>query len=234
MGIDGCRAGWFVVTLDESKNFEISIVEKITEVFIVKKNIPQILIDIPIGLPVTSKRACDKIARSYLTRMRSSSVFPVPGRKALYAADYQMACDINQQILGVKISKQTWNIRKKIIEVDQALVQSPSLKEHVRECHPEVAFWAMAGHQPMKYSKRSREGVAERLSWLKSVYPQSDEIYETALRTYHRKFLSRDDIIDAIALAVTAAYALRLVSIPENPQKDEQNMPMEIVYGEFG
>jgi len=232
-GIDGCRAGWFAVLLRSNGNWDIKLTPTVKELLNHIITPCNVLIDIPIGLPRHSKRECDRLARSYLTRKRSSSVFSVPGRAALYAEDYRRACEINQQILGVKLSKQTWNIRNKIIEVDKLLRSSSHLKNVIRECHPEIAFWALAGKKPMNHVKRSTAGIAERLAHLKAFFPASDEVYQDALNRFARKDLAHDDIIDAIGLAVTAAYAKEIISIPVIPELDEYELPMEIVYGDF-
>ncbi len=232
-GIDGCRAGWFAVLLRNDGIWDVILVSTVTELLDHIIAPRSILIDIPIGLPSHSKRKCDRLARSYLTRKRSSSVFSVPSREALYAEDYRSACEINEQILGVKLSKQTWNIRNKIIEIDKLLRSSTHLKNIIRECHPEIAFWALAGKEPMNHVKRSTAGIAERLAHLKSYFPASDEVYQEALNRFARKDLAHDDIIDAIGLAVTATYAKEIVSIPAKAELDAYEIPMEIVYGEF-
>jgi len=46
-----------------------------------------------------------------------------------------------------------------------------------------------------------------------------------------RKDLAKDDILDALVLALTAAYpSEKLVTFPPNPPYDEKQLRMEIVY----
>jgi predicted RNase H-like nuclease len=46
-----------------------------------------------------------------------------------------------------------------------------------------------------------------------------------------RKELAKDDILDAISLAITASsQSETLMTIPEEPRKDENKLPMEIVF----
>jgi len=233
IGIDGCKAGWFAVMLDEDQEWDIHIFHSINDIIPHIEHIRRILIDIPIGLPEHAKRVCDQLARQYLTRLRSSSVFPVPTRPAVYAEDYTTACEENMKRLGVKLSKQSWNIRAKIIEVDQLLTAYPQYQAHIRESHPEIAFWALAKGKPMKHYKRSTAGITERLALLKSYLPACDKIYRKGLEIYPRKDLGHDDIIDAIALATTALTSTQLVSIPQYPEKDAMELPMEIVHGDY-
>jgi predicted RNase H-like nuclease len=39
-----------------------------------------------------------------------------------------------------------WDILRKIREVDNLLINREFAKSRVRETHPEICFWAMAGH----------------------------------------------------------------------------------------
>jgi hypothetical protein len=94
----------------------------IQELCIRHNDIALVLVDIPIGLPSNGRRACDLEARRLLGRPRASSVFPVPCREAVYENSYAEACRLNKQKLGIQISKQTWNIVKKIAEIDSYLV----------------------------------------------------------------------------------------------------------------
>jgi len=88
----------------------------------------------------------------------------------------------------------------------------------------------MAG-KVMTYSKKTEGGIRERLKILKSVYSRSEEIFNYALEKYKRKYLARDDVLDAISVAVTAKEGVwYLISIPHDPQFDLKGIQMEIVY----
>jgi len=154
----------------------------------------------------------------------------VPCRSAIYVATYQEACQINRRLTGRCLSRQTWNIVPKIREVDEFLAANPQAQAVIRETHPEVCFWAFAGH-PMAYNKKTAAGFAERKSVLKAIYPDTDDIIKAALVTYKGISVARDDILDALAAAVTALLGdARLVSLPEEPERDARGLPMEIVY----
>lgn len=162
---------------------------------------------------------------------RYSSVFPAPCREAIYAESYESACEINEIVTGKRLTKQTWGIVPKIREMNDFLTTTASAKENVKEIHPEICFWALAG-KPMEYSKKKREGFVERRNLLQEICNSTDEIVENALSNCRRKDVAKDDILDALVASLTAKLSSkgRLKSIPENPEKDFQGLPMQMVY----
>ncbi len=191
----------------------------------------RILMDIPMGLPFSDGgRQCDMLARSFLGPGRGASIFPVPARDAVYAPDYRTACAVNREICGKMISRQSWNICPKIRDVDRFLRKTPEAAGRVFESHPELCFYALSGNRPMVHGKRCREGIDERLDLLSSRFRASRKVYETAVSKYRRKDVSRDDIVDAMGLAVTAyCYRERLRSLPGEPPLDRMGIPMAIL-----
>lgn len=238
VGVDGCRAGWFAVALTETDSFGVFQFSKISDLwnyFCDGNTCVRILVDIPIGL-IDSKsnckrRFCDIEARSLLRSNRQSSVFPTPCREAIYAKSYESACDINEEVTGKRLTKQTWGIVPKIREMNDFLIATDSAKEKIIEIHPEVCFWALAG-KPMKYSKKESEGFIERKQLLQEICTSTDEIVQNALSKYRRKDVARDDILDALVASITAKLSFQrgLKSIPEIPEKDSQGLPMQVVY----
>lgn len=233
IGLDGCKAGWFAVSIFPDNTFEFDIHQNVGTLWGRYRGARTILIDIPIHLISESGtgRACDAAARKVLKPLRHSSVFSPPCREALSAQTYEEACQINQRVCGRKISKQVWGISPKIKAVDDFLLSTPEAVGVLRETHPEICFWAMAGYRPMRHYKKSAEGVAERLKLLQKVWPRSTFLYKSALDQYPAKQIAPDDILDALANAVTA---LRLeeagATLPEDPPKDRLGLPMEMVY----
>lgn len=230
--VDACKKGWFAVTLDRQDNWDIGIFKTIDALGSALQNAAAIFIDMPIGLPYDEKRRCDTETRKILNR-RASCVFPVPCRQALHARTYRQACRINQQVLGVKLTIQTWNISAKILEVDRFLRNNKPARRRFRESHPELCFWALAGGRTMAYSKKTVQGFAERYSVLAKNYPQTDGIVHRALDQFQRKDLARDDILDALALAISAKMGSNSSSsrtVPLNPPLDKKGLPMQIAY----
>lgn len=232
-GVDGCRCGWCVVQLDRNHAWHIHLVENINTLAPLIETSVLTLIDIPIGLLDNDgpQRECDQQARRVLGMPRASSVFPAPSRTATYAASYEQACSLNQQRLGRKLSKQSWNIAAKIREIDELLLKQKHLATKLRESHPEVCFWALNNKIPMRFNKKKPSGHEERLALLAHYLPQARDILEAARVKYSRKDLAVDDILDAIVLAVAAQLGNQnLHTLPVDPPKDRQNLTMEITY----
>ncbi|UCE51449.1 MAG: DUF429 domain-containing protein, partial [Desulfobacterales bacterium] len=179
VGVDACRKGWFAVCLSPNNGWAIEIFTTIRDLWNAFQSVSLLLIDIPIGLPESGKRQCDIEARKIL-KHRKTSVFPAPCRQAIHANSYQKACRINNKILGAKLSVQSWNIAGKIREVDDLLITDEKARRRVRESHPEICFWALAGGQPMKYYKKTDQGLSERRKLLKKTKPTTDEIINAA------------------------------------------------------
>ena len=230
IGVDACKKGWFAVALDRSGSWKIGIFRTIGDFWKSFRNESIIFIDIPIGLPDCGKRECDAQTRKILG-LRAASVFPVPCREALQARSYQKACQINSRLLGVKLSIQTWNISAKIREVDNLLRLDQDARQRMRESHPELCFWALAGRHAMSHPKKTVPGFKERYGKLENNCPQTGAIVRQSLAQFMRKDLAKDDILDAIALAVSARLSLRSIrTLPSNPSRDQQGLAMEIVY----
>jgi predicted RNase H-like nuclease len=241
VGVDGCSAGWFAVFLaeenDKNREWRVEIFPKFPSLFdFLKKEYKLedflILIDIPIGLKTGSsgKRLSDFGARKIL-KTRKSSIFPVPCREAVYAESYEKACKVNFELTGKSISKQAWNIVPKIREVDTYLIENEILREKVKEVAPEICFQEFAGFS-MESSKKSLSGFLERIKTLRTVCQLTDAIFETAFSKYRRKEVAKDDILDALAAAITAkrGYENGFEYVPSNPETDSKGLKIQMVY----
>jgi predicted RNase H-like nuclease len=186
------------------------------------------LIDIPLGLPGPAPRACDALARRLLAPGRGSSVFAVPCREAVYAADYQEACAVNRRVQGRALSVQSWNICPKIREADAWLRARPSGGRRLRECHPELAFWALNGGACIAAPKKNAAGQQQRLRLLGQALPGAEEAFAQA--RLPRSLAAPDDLLDALALLALARLPGPLLSLPPLPEQDAEGLPMEIVY----
>ena len=229
-GIDGCKAGWFSVGIDEAGRFQFRVLGEFEEVGQVLQQARVILVDMPIGLPSQAQttRFCDTAARKVLSP-RGSSVFAVPTRQALTKPSYEEASAENYRQLGKKLSKQSWFIAPKIKQVDD-FMRRMQPGEKVREMHPEVAFWALNEKTVLIYKKKDPAGADERLAILSRWYPAAEECFYWAREQYLVKEVATDDILDAMVGAVTAMQFPRLSTLPVMPMLDEERLPMEIVY----
>jgi predicted RNase H-like nuclease len=233
VGIDGCKLGWFIFSINEDDEFSYRVIASIEELKNHITSTDKVLIDIPIGLRTSGaqERLCDTGARKVLGN-RKSSVFPAPSRLALQATTYEEASAINRKYCGRGLSQQSFAILPKIKEVNEFLI-AESPKFNIREMHPEVCFWALNGRTPMQYNKKKSEGFEERLAVLRKYAPNIGEIVKEILQTYKRKEVAKDDILDAAVGAITLRYAKELKTIPEEPEIDDKGLKMEMVYGVF-
>ena len=232
IGVDGCPEGWFYIRLKPSAPPRWGIVKELAELVGNAEESDRIFVDIPIGLEdgPPGVRECDKLAREKLGSPRQSSVFPAPVRVVLCASNYEEAKRLSYEVIGKKIPKQAFAIIPKIREVDKLLRGDKKARCVVREVHPEICFWALAG-RPMKISKKKTEGYRERKAVLERVRPSAGREIEEILKQFPRKFVTRDDAVDAMVAAITAtASADSLQTLPSCPVKDSKGLPMEMVY----
>ncbi len=234
-GVDGCRAGWVVATVPagngdgqaEAKSHvqvevqvevEVEVVHHLSELArrIASGELEVATIDIPIGLAELGPRACDRAARSMLGPRRSS-VFPAPARAVLGAATYEEACTLSQAVSGKRISKQLYNILPKIREADETLARTPGVRERIFEMSPELSFAVLAG-APLRASKRTAAGRAERLEALRRGFPGLDA---AAIAT--PSGAQADDVLDALAGAWTARRVVAGTHLVLGGETDEMH-----------
>lgn len=229
VGVDGCRAGWIAIYA-RSGLLRYSVYATFSELVTDLRWAERVFVDIPIGLPSHALpiRPCDQSARSVLGFPRRNSVFPVPCRAAAYAPTVQAARSANTLELGRSLTAQTWGICSKIAEVD-TWFEDGSRAQGVREVHPEVCFWALAGGRPMHHAKRSGAGQAERLALLEQWEPSARTLLRMALDETQRKAVRPDDVLDALVAFVTANSRSEL-SVLGNSATDERGLPMEMVH----
>ena len=231
VGVDGCRAGWIAVALDESDAHSHLVAPTIADI---ARRHPTglLLVDIPIGLRETEReeRRCDVEARALLGRRRSS-VFTPPCRAALGLTPYSAASAENHRRTGRRLSKQSFHIAPRILDVEEYLRESWASGPVIREMHPEVCFWALAG-RPMVHSKRTAEGAAERMAVLTRHLPSAAAIVDEVARGHRKTAVQPDDVVDALVGAVTARRGVieGFRTLPATPEHDRRGLRMEIVY----
>lgn len=241
VGVDGCKGGWLAISLALSWTWEMGIFANFLQLWKKYHHAGLILVDIPIGLKERGpgERLCDREARIRLGRKRASSVFPAPYRPTIYYArhnpDYQEVSLVNRKSGGKGISRQTFGIIPKIREMDEFLRKYPEARKVVRETHPEICFWALNGGRPLAYSKTRKgekeKGWAERLDILERIFPPARDLFGQGLASFRRREVLRDDLLDALAAAVTALLGMgKLTTLPPVPETDSLGLPMEIAY----
>ena len=172
-------------------------------------------IDIPIGLPEAGRRAADLEAKRLLGA-RSSTLFLAPPRLVVEAEPYAAANELAKQRFGFGISRQSYGLRDKILEVDAIG------DERFHEVHPELSFKEMAGE--VLPSKKTWDGTARRRHLLAGARIELPNGLGEA------GAVPVDDVLDAAAAAWTAHRigAGRAISIPDRPKTDVSGRPLAI------
>jgi predicted RNase H-like nuclease len=215
IGVDGCNGGWIVAARARG-TIGCWRVARFEELFLESVRPRAVAIDIPIGLPESGPRECDRQVRKLLGP-RGSSVFPAPTRSLLAHKSYP----------GKGISKQSWMLKPKIDDVDLVLRRNPAARAVTHEVHPELCFYFMNGRAPMKHPKRKPPGEAERLALLRD---WCGGAIDQALGRMRQLKCQRDDVIDAFAALWTAERIAdgKAVTHPANPELDAHGLPMSI------
>ncbi|MFW5774831.1 MAG: DUF429 domain-containing protein [Chitinivibrionales bacterium] len=229
IGIDGCPGGWFAVVIEGDDSPRAHLFESIEKLWGTHKNAERILIDMPIGLAdaPNHQRTCDRQARRLLGDHRSS-IFTPPMRDVIGEPDFHSANRLSRTLSGKGISIQSWNIGRKIAELDHFLRTNREAIPCFRESHPELCFMALNHMHPLSYSKKLQPGMTERLELIRRVIPSIDILYAAVLKSCTRTVVRRDDIIDAAGLAARAVWRFPMRSLPERVECDREGLPMSI------
>lgn len=236
IGCDSCKAGWICFILDKKMLWDLELFKTIQKMWKNYFKARLILIDMPIGLRKASgkPRHCDKEARKYLTRKRSSSIFPAPCREVLDIDTYSDANKISKEKCGKGLSKQTWNITSKIKEIDKLLRNNERAKNSFIECHPEVCFTSLNKDKPVEFYKKTEKGIKRRVDLLLSYHKLDKSPLDIGKKKYKRKDVAIDDILDSWVLALSASIGRNNLSFfPINYEYDSEGLPMRIAKPEF-
>ena len=229
-GIDGCRAGWLLITFDKEPAYNVLRTDEDLEKAL--EEYDRVFIDMPIGLEDDQyTRECDSLLRKKLGAEYASSVFSPPIRPALHAPSYVEANMQSYEFTEKKLTIQAWNITPKIRTLDQLLIQNPPWREKVLESHPEILFMTLNGG--MIYQKKNtKKGVRHRLDLVSSHKPVAADFFREIKEEYRRNEVEEDDIVDAMALALGALQSFEkgIKTLPENPEKDSEGLPKAIHY----
>jgi predicted RNase H-like nuclease len=234
-GADGCPGGWAVVLIDiEHGDARLRLARSFGEIAVLPESPVVIGVDMPTGLPERvgpGGRGPERLIRPLLGE-RQSSVFSVPSRSAVYAADYAQACALALSTSDPprKVAKQCFHLFPKIREVDAALRADPAHTARIFECHPEAAFWRANGERPLGEPKKvSGRPYGPGLA-LRRYLLGREGFDEQFLAAAPPRGMGVDDLLDACACAVTAKrIALGIArSFPDPPGKDSHSLPVAI------
>jgi predicted RNase H-like nuclease len=213
LGVDACRAGWVAIAWagDEVAAYVHADISAIAALAAADGPVDVIGIDIPIGLADNTNRQADLLARK-AAGPRWASVFVTPVRDAIVIEDHQEASALNRRLTGSGISRQAFNLRDKILQVDAWLPGAPC---PVLEVHPELSFAELAG-APLTDSKSTWAGAVRRKRLLAAAGLEvSGNLGLTGRQA------GVDNVLDAAAVAWTAARYARGAArcTPDPPER---------------
>ncbi|MDX6197265.1 MAG: hypothetical protein QOJ79_416 [Actinomycetota bacterium] len=218
LGADGVsRNRWVVAELRPGSPIRWHLVTGAAELLALAKHVgaEAVALDVPIGLPTSGHRRCDKEAYESLGARRSS-VFMTPPRHVLDHERYAAA-----RAASPGLTAQAFALISRIRDVDTVLRQAgPSIHQRVIECHPELSFKELTGEDLPR--KKSARGALIRLEALEraGLRDVGEAPDEAAL----------DDALDAMACAWTALrWSKAKAQVRGAGEVDELGVPMRIV-----
>lgn len=234
-GVDGCKGGWIaaLAPLDDAAPARLLVIGRLADLLALPEAPVIVAIDMPIGLPdrvAGSGRGPEQQVRPLLGQ-RQSSVFSIPARSAVEAADYGEACRLALATSDPprKVSKQGFHLFPKIREIDACLRGDAGLRDRIREVHPEFAFATMRGgplHHPKKIGGAiNPAGMAERRALLLAA-----GLPPGLVEARPPRGAAADDALDALAALVVARHiaAGRGKPFPDPPGRDSHGIPIAI------
>jgi len=233
-GADGYRNGWVVVLRQPAtETVRVRTVDGVTGLFDLSEAPTVLGVDMVIGCPDEAEpggRRCDRHARQRLGHPRGAGVFSPPAYEALWADTYAEAQRRNRASGpdAPGLSKQTFHLIPKMRALAERM--TPARQKHIREVHPELAFYAMNGDGPVAASKHSEDGRAIRADLLAAHgFPDVRD----AIADWTDGRVGADDVLDAHAACWTArriqaGTAERCPPRPESAPRNERGLRMEI------
>ena len=211
LGVDGAAGEWLAVLLVDGYFAGADLKPTVAALLDRYPDAEVVAVDIPIGLPVGRTRPADDAARRFVGGERSASVFPTFPRDVLMAESYEDALKKARGMVDRGLSRQAYALRDRIDEV----ADLAAADKRVVEVHPEVSFRAMKG-TPLRYSKHTWSGLAERRTLLASV----GILLHDELTGGERA--APDDVVDAAAAAWSAMRIAegRSATLPAEPSGD--------------
>jgi len=223
VGLDGYRRGWAAVSISSRGN-KLEFLPHIGELFV--RDYAMAMIDIPIGLPTSGVRACDREGRRLLgpnaPRLFTGARRPLLGH--VTREDAHCWATASGQ---AGVSCQLFCLLPKIKQVDA--VMTADRQEKTRETHPELVFLKLNCGKSLP-SKKTPEGQNVRADLLrKQGFGELEEFLLMRLGTRAKP----DDILDACACALAAKHAAEGIGscVPgDKLEKDSRGLKMQIWY----
>lgn len=239
VGVDWGSNGW-VTAIRDTDGWTARLYPSFQSVWYHHQDAETILVDIPIGLPESGHRACDRAAKDVLAGQQGR-VFWTPPRAALDAPTYAAAKESTERHTDGSLTTQAWGILPRIEELDVFVAETPDARGVVRESHPEVCFAKLRG-DPITAPKTTDDGrdvrldVLEEYDDVRAAYDRlvTEHIEEPPAHGRRFRAGNRDDLLDALCLALVGWLDTGVLrTLPDEPPRDDvRDVPMEIVYRE--
>lgn len=244
-GIDGCPAGWLVLSQPQgdiqAAPISASIYPTLDQLAPLLESDHIVAIDMPIGMPEPGHypRTCDTTARQALGS-RACCVFSAPCRGVLeHLNDYPAASTWHRSATGKAISRQAFNILAKIDELNTFLSRQTGIIASFHEVHPELSFAHMNASSgkasPILAKKSSPEGAQARATLIEQAFPQSPPLRELIQglqpslgpKTKHGKTRwALNDLYDAFA-ALWSAHRISTHTAQSFPSEHASKAPID-------
>lgn len=224
LGLDGCKAGWVAAWVDSDGRTDFSVLPRIDGIEAIGAD--AVMIDMPIGLPESGYRACDRAARRSLGEDYRKVFLGVRRPLLGLANDYSSANRWAKRD-GAGISKQLFCILPKVSEVD-AYIAANASRRLVFETHPELIFRRLNDGKRVA-GKKTSEGVALRVKLLQAAgFNDISDWLETLRGTGAKP----DDLLDACACSLAARDKLlsRGRRLECQTEVDSKGLTMEMWY----
>jgi len=219
-GVTPCRGGWLVAAAKQQGTIfapeDPVRIESFMDVVDMRPGYSSIALNAPVGgldRAIVGGRTCDREARLLLGR-RASAVKSAPVR-----VDSREGIDLLPDNLDA-ISR---TLLPRYQEV--AAEMAPFRQRTIYEVNTDLSFYQLNDEVPMRWSKHSEKGRAERRALLEAKVPGVLRIIDGEVPG-----ATPSHLLDVAAILWTARriFAKAALRIPVDPEWDEQGLRMEI------
>jgi len=220
-GVTSCRGGWLVAGAKLQGTIfspeDPVRIDSFVDVIDMRPGYSVIALNAPVGgldKAAVGGRSCDREARILLGR-RASAVKSAP-----------VAVDSPEgtELLPDNIDAISRTLLPSYQEVAREM--APFRQRTVYEVNADLSFFQLNDDVPMRWSKYSEKGIAERRALVEAKLPGSLRIIDSEVPG-----ASLSHLLDAAAILWTARriFAKAAIRIPSEPEWDEQGLRMELV-----
>jgi predicted RNase H-like nuclease len=220
-GVKPCATGWLVASAKlHGTTFapdEPKVDETFVDVLDERPSFAIVALNAPVGYLgafAHGGRVCDREARVLLGK-RGAAIQNAPIRR-------QVEQGANGHVEGLNAVSRALLPRYREVAAEMAAYRQRS----VYEVHPELSFFQLNDDVPLRWSKRTAAGRAERRALLESKIPGVQRILDAELPR-----VPSSHLLDVAALLWTARrlFARAGVRVPQDPEWDDEGLRMEIV-----